>query len=144
MTPDLKHPYGLRAWFRIRLPRWAIGLAGKGQDCMRQGAAHHWYNIDDDSSGCYYCRVERPGQLWRVLTPPLHEYDVVRVVQILEPRAGYERAPEIGDEGTIVSLYGENGPATVESVASDGNTIWLETFERCEVEVVWCAVTPEG
>lgn len=72
MTPDLSHPYGLRAWFRIKLPWWAInlGIANKGSDCEARNAPHYWYNIDDVSSGCYYCRVERPGKLWQTPAAP--------------------------------------------------------------------------
>ena len=68
MQPDLWHAYGVRAWLRTRLPFWLIdlGAAGKGRDCELRGDSHHWYNIDHVSSGCYYCRVERPGQMWHL------------------------------------------------------------------------------
>jgi hypothetical protein len=35
----------------------------KGLDCESRGAVHDWYNIDNETSGCYHCQVERPGQL---------------------------------------------------------------------------------
>jgi hypothetical protein len=35
------------------------------EDCEAVGQKHKWFNIDDTSSGCYNCRVVRPGQLWR-------------------------------------------------------------------------------
>jgi hypothetical protein len=42
----------------------AAALA-QGKDCERVGASHHWYNRDDQTSGCYYCEIVRAGQLWR-------------------------------------------------------------------------------
>jgi hypothetical protein len=146
MTPDLKHPYGLRAWLRGRLPRWAIrlGLATKGKDCHFLGAAHHWYNLDNENSGCYYCQIIRQGQVWRTRARPLHEYDVVRVVRIKDsahqhtPTSEYERPPRVGDAATIVSILGEDGLALVENVAPDGGSGWLDTFDHEELEVVEC------
>jgi hypothetical protein len=51
----------------------------KGPDCESAGAAHDWYNHDDETSHCYHCQVERPGELWRkdsigapFLPPPRH------------------------------------------------------------------------
>jgi hypothetical protein len=41
-----------------------LGIARKGRGCEAVGGWHHWYNIDDESSGCYHCEVVRPGQLW--------------------------------------------------------------------------------
>ncbi len=63
---DAGHPYAWRTWLRQRLPWFLInfGLADKGCDCEAVGAAHHWYNIDGKTSGCYHCRVEREGRLW--------------------------------------------------------------------------------
>jgi len=63
---DEQHPYRWRTWIRTRLPWFLIdlGLARKGHDCEAVGGWHHWYNIDDKSSGCYHCEVTRPGQLW--------------------------------------------------------------------------------
>lgn len=153
MTPDLKHPYGLRAWIRVRLPWWAIrlGLADKGRDCHFLGAAHHWYNIDNENSGCYYCHIIRQGHLWRPPAVPLHEHDVVRVLKIKEPASyqetiqEYERPPRVGDSGFIVSVVGEDGLVFVENIASHGGTVWLETFDHEELEVIECshAKTPE-
>ncbi len=64
---DKGHPYRFRTWLRGHLPWWLInlGLADKGEDCEALGARHWWYNQDHNSSGCYHCRVTRPGQLWR-------------------------------------------------------------------------------
>jgi hypothetical protein len=60
------HPYAWRTWLRRRLPWFLInlGLAGKGEDCERVGASHHWYNRDGKTSGCYHCRVIATGRLW--------------------------------------------------------------------------------
>ena len=64
---DTEHPY----WkWRLRLRRhlpWfllRLGLADKGKDCGDVGALHLWYNHDGENSGCYYCKVIRPGRLW--------------------------------------------------------------------------------
>ena len=61
------HPYAWRTWLRKRLPWFLInmGLAAKGKDCEAVGAEHQWYNRDNVSSGCYYCEIVRPEQLWR-------------------------------------------------------------------------------
>jgi hypothetical protein len=70
---DTKHPY----WWRLRLRRhlpWFLiemGVADKGKDCEAVDAKHHWYNHDDESSGCYYCKVTRPGRLWDDASGPL-------------------------------------------------------------------------
>ncbi|MEL7268075.1 MAG: hypothetical protein AAGL34_00715 [Bacteroidota bacterium] len=59
-----RHPYGTRKWWRERLPWFLIdlGLAAKGANCEIVGAKHQWYNIDNKSSGCYYCKIEAKGQ----------------------------------------------------------------------------------
>jgi hypothetical protein len=64
---DWKQPYRWRTGFRRHTPWFLIdlGLFGKGPDCEAVGGAHEWYNIDNDNSGCYHCRVEREGQRWR-------------------------------------------------------------------------------
>jgi hypothetical protein len=60
------HPFRWRTWIRTHLPWFPIdlGVAGKGRDCEAVGGWHHWYNIDNESSGCYHREVARPGQLW--------------------------------------------------------------------------------
>jgi hypothetical protein len=60
------HPFAWRTRLRERLPWFLInfGLADKGDDCERVGASHHWYSIDGQQSGCYHCKVVRPGKLW--------------------------------------------------------------------------------
>jgi hypothetical protein len=61
------HPFARRTALRRRLPRFflALGLARKARDCEAVGAAHDWYNIDGQRSGCYHCQVTREGQRWR-------------------------------------------------------------------------------
>lgn len=63
---EQKHPYRWRTWVRTHLPWFLIdlGIAKKGRDCEAVGGWHHWYNIDDKSSGCYHCEIVRPGRLW--------------------------------------------------------------------------------
>lgn len=72
-----------------------------------------------------------------------HEYDVVRVTQLLLPdrsfdgNEGVKRPPQVGDVGTIVHLPPEtNAWCIVECVASDGCTIWLADFTTDELELV--------
>jgi hypothetical protein len=59
-------PYRWRTALRRHLPWFLIdlGLADKGTDCEAAGGEHSWYNLDDASSGCYHCKVVRPGRLW--------------------------------------------------------------------------------
>jgi len=61
-----RHPYRWRTWIRAHLPSFLIdlGIARKGHDCEAVGGWHHWYNIDNKSSGCYHCEVVRLGRLW--------------------------------------------------------------------------------
>jgi hypothetical protein len=59
------NPYNVRTWLRSVSPYATVGLFPKGADCEARGSSHKWYNIDDATSGCYHCRVIRPGQLWR-------------------------------------------------------------------------------
>src|SRR5258705_8340843 len=59
------NPYNVRTWLRSVLPYRMTGMFPKGADCEARGSAHKWYNIDGGTSGCYHCRVVRPGQLWR-------------------------------------------------------------------------------
>ena len=61
-----RHPYGWRTKLRILLPLlMGARFFDKGEDCESRGAQHYWYNHDDENSGCYYCKVVRPGQLWK-------------------------------------------------------------------------------
>lgn len=59
-------PYRSRTWIRSILPWFLInlGLAAKGKDCELVGGKHEWYNIDNESSGCYHCEIVKIGQLW--------------------------------------------------------------------------------
>jgi hypothetical protein len=60
---------------------------------------------------------------------------------------GVIRAPRTGDLGTIVHVY-EAGPAepmyTVESVGSDGYTVWLADFAHSEVLLERTPRTSQG
>ena len=60
------HPYGKRRWWRERLPWFLInvGIASKGKNCELVKAEHHWHNSDGKNSACYFCEVEKEGQLW--------------------------------------------------------------------------------
>ena len=51
---------GRLPWFLINL-----GIADKGEDCELAGGKHHWYNRDNNSSGCYHCQIIRTGKLWQ-------------------------------------------------------------------------------
>ena len=61
-----EHPYKNRKWWRSNLPWFLInlGLAAKGKNCEEVNAQHHWYNIDNQNSGCYYCDIIKEGKLW--------------------------------------------------------------------------------
>ena len=61
---DWGEPYRWRANLRMLLPGFLGWLAPKGEDCEVVGAAHQWYNIDNQNSGCYHCEQERKGRLW--------------------------------------------------------------------------------
>ena len=62
-----KNPYRHRLWWRKRIPWFLIklGIAAKGKDCKLVNAEHLWYNIDEKTSGCYYCEVIEEGKKWK-------------------------------------------------------------------------------
>lgn len=68
---DPGHPYRWRTWIRGELPWFVIdlGIADKGEDCERVRGTHWWYNRDNASSGCYHCKVVRPGRFWTNVEP---------------------------------------------------------------------------
>lgn len=68
-------PFRWRTRIRRHLPWFLIdlGLADKGDDCEARGGDHEWYKADDSISACYHCKVERPGQLWRLDEPGSNE-----------------------------------------------------------------------
>ena len=61
-----RNPYHWRTFLRGYLPSFILnlGVADKGEDCEKLGAEHVWYNIDGKNSGCYHCKIVRPGKLW--------------------------------------------------------------------------------
>ena len=73
------------------------------------------------------------------------QYDLVRISKLLHLPDQYngwevnERAPEVGDVGTIVEiLSGPNLPDcyVVEAVQDDGYTTWLCNFSAEEIEAI--------
>lgn len=62
-----RHPYELRMLIREKLPWFLInlGFANKGKDCKIKKAEHYWYNKGNNISACYFCRVEKEGELWK-------------------------------------------------------------------------------
>jgi len=62
-----KHPYKWRTIVRCYLPWFLIdlGFADKGINCEDVDAEHYWYNIDNKTNGCYYCKKIEKGQLWK-------------------------------------------------------------------------------
>lgn len=62
-----KHPYQNRRWWRERLPWFIInfGIVEKGKDCKSVNAEHIWYNIDNKTSGCYFCKEIKEGIKWK-------------------------------------------------------------------------------
>ena len=74
---------------------------------------------------------------------PLRQYDIVRVRKLLHHAEHYngwgvnQRAPSIGDTGTIVEILSAAGVAdayVVECSDADGVTIWLGDFAAEEIE----------
>jgi hypothetical protein len=69
--------------------------------------------------------------------------DAVRVVQLREPAvqhlavANAQRAPRLGDVGTIVELQPSDGAMRylVESDDGDGEIVWLAAFEAEEIKL---------
>lgn len=76
-------------------------------------------------------------------------YDVVRVTVLSRriDRDGWRinvRDPQVGDTGTVVDIAKVAGHPplfVVESVAPDGNTIWLADFTPEELVIVQAAAT---
>jgi hypothetical protein len=73
----------------------------------------------------------------------LRQGDAVRVVQLHEPAVQHlvvsnaQRAPRLGDVGTIVELQPSDGRTRylVESDDGDGEIIWLATFDEEEIRL---------
>lgn len=72
----------------------------------------------------------------------IEELDIVRIVKLLQDdrqcdgTAGVQRAPRIGDTGTVVHVHAVDGAAkayTVEDVDASGYTIWLADFHLDEL-----------
>lgn len=73
------------------------------------------------------------------------QYDVVQVVQINIFRNNYDswkinrQAPKIGDVGTIVEILSSPDQSiryVVESVAKNGETLWLSDLEEEELQLL--------
>jgi hypothetical protein len=67
-----------------------------------------------------------------------HEYDTVRVIATGPRLFEGVRAPEVGDQGTIV-YTGEpasSGPLVVECIGPDGVTLWLSDFQPNELVLI--------
>jgi len=62
---DWKQLYRWMTNLRIILPGFLGRVLKKGENCEVLGATHDWYNIDNETSGCYHCHVQRDGQLWK-------------------------------------------------------------------------------
>ncbi len=71
-----------------------------------------------------------------------HEFDVVRLVQLIDANRHYagsegiKRPPRIGDVGTIVYVAPGATSFIVECVDSSGLTGWLADFADAELELV--------
>ena len=73
----------------------------------------------------------------------LHQGDAVRVIQLRTPAVQHlavpnaQRAPRLGDVGTIVELQPSDGRTRylVESDDGDGEIIWLATFDEEEIRL---------
>lgn len=87
------------------------------------------------------------------------EYDPVKIVSLLNPNREFHgsdevaRAPRVDDTGIIVAMSGQRDEKTyvVESVDSDGMTIWIADFHEDELALAdesikqnyYIPVTPE-
>jgi len=75
-----------------------------------------------------------------MLNMRFHELDVVRVTQLLastrtfDGSPGVVREPRVGDVGAIVQVLG-GGTFIVESVDSNGLTLWIADFAAEELEL---------
>ena len=73
----------------------------------------------------------------------LRQGDAVRVVQLREPAvqhlavANTQRAPRLGDLGTIIELQPSDGVTRylVESDDGDGEIVWLAAFDEEEIKL---------
>lgn len=73
----------------------------------------------------------------------LRQGDAVRVVQLHEPAVQHlvvrnaQRAPRLGDVGTIIELQPSDGRTRylVESDDGDGEIIWLAAFDEEEIRL---------
>lgn len=74
----------------------------------------------------------------------LREFDIVRVVRLIEAHRPYDgtdgvrRPPMIGDLATVCHDYNPgdpSAPVAAEMVDGDGYTIWLADFRREEIEL---------
>lgn len=83
--------------------------------------------------------------LFKKGTVHLREYDVVKVVQLVQAdrpfdgTEGVRRPPQVGDVATICHEYDPQDPTVlvaVEKVDDDGFTVWLADFERSELGLV--------
>lgn len=73
----------------------------------------------------------------------LDTYDIVRVTRLLQPERWFDgtdtvaRAPQVGDQGTIVHVHEKDVAYIVECVErTTGYTIWLADFYTEELELV--------
>jgi hypothetical protein len=79
------------------------------------------------------------------MSKQLTEYDIVRVVKLIESERHYTgspgvaRPPAVGDIATICMEYAPEdpeAPVVVECINADGLTIWLADFLREELVFV--------
>ncbi len=66
---EWRRPYRWRTNLRALLPRPLCWIVKKANNCEDMGADHDWYNVDNETSGCYHCREVRRGQLWKTNCP---------------------------------------------------------------------------
>jgi hypothetical protein len=67
-------------------------------------------------------------------------FQTVRIAQLNDTDRPYggscavERAPAVGDVGTIVDVVPNVNAYVVECVREDGQTVWLASFDESELE----------
>lgn len=75
------------------------------------------------------------------MSSSIEELDVVRIARLLESErqfsgtAGAQRAPQVGDVGTVVHVLEADRAFIVEAVDPEGFTLWVADFLAEELQL---------
>jgi len=73
----------------------------------------------------------------------LQMHDMVRVVRLRESLHWFGgmdslgRAPQVGDQGRVISVEQTGSRVVVEMRHHSGHTVWQAAFQSSELELVW-------